>query len=89
MMYGFDFGIYLVYLTWPTIGRRESKMMRKMVNYSSCESPYRSVGKQGGDHSPSTADTLRILRVEIRSCTRTMTGWFRLKKYLQGLKKNR
>jgi len=43
-------------------------MMRKIVYYSSHESPYRSVGKQGDEHSLGVADTLRSLRVEIRSC---------------------
>jgi len=39
-----------------------------MVDYSSCDSPYKSVGKQGGENSPSIEDTLRSLRENIRSC---------------------
>lgn len=43
-------------------------MMRKMVDYSSHESPYISVEKQGEEYSPGVADTLRSLRAKIRSC---------------------
>ena len=49
-------------------GRREFKMMRKMVDYSSHDSPYRSVGKQREEYSLGIAYTLRCLREEIRSC---------------------
>ena len=47
--------------------RRESKMTRKMLDYSSRDSPYKSVGKQGDECSPNIADTLRSLRENIRS----------------------
>jgi len=43
-------------------------MMRKMVDYTSYDSPYILVGKQGGDNSPAIEDTLRNLRADIRSC---------------------
>jgi len=39
-----------------------------MVDYNSCDSPYKSVGKQGEEYYPSVVDTLRSLRAEIRSC---------------------
>lgn len=39
-----------------------------MVDYKSHDSPYMSVEKQGDEYSPHIADTLRILKVEIRSC---------------------
>jgi len=43
-------------------------MTRKMVNYSSHDSPYKLVGKQGDGYSPDITDTLRSLREKIRSC---------------------
>ena len=43
-------------------------MPSKMVYYSSHDSPYKSIGKQGNVRSPSVEDTLRSLRAEIRSC---------------------
>lgn len=46
----------------------KAKMTRKMADYSSRDTPYRSVGQQGGDNSLGIAGTLRSLRVEIRSC---------------------
>ena len=39
-----------------------------MVDYSSHDSPYRSVEQQGDEYSPDIADTLRSLKVEIKSC---------------------
>lgn len=39
-----------------------------MVDYSSRDSPYRSVGQQGDEHSLGIVDTLRGLKEEIRSC---------------------
>ena len=38
-----------------------------MVNYNSWESPYRLDKQHGDGHSPDIADTLRSLKVEIRS----------------------
>jgi len=43
-------------------------MMRKMVDCSSHDSPYRSIGKQGEEYSPGIAGTLRSLREKIKSC---------------------
>ena len=43
-------------------------MTRKMVDYSSRDSPYRSNEKNGDEYSPHIADTLRSLMAEIRSC---------------------
>lgn len=43
-------------------------MTSEMVDYSSCDSPYRSTRKKGGKHSPSISYTLRSLRAEIKSC---------------------
>lgn len=55
-----------------------SKLKRKVVDYSSHDSQYkldvksveweRSVDQREEEYSPNLADTLRSLRVEIRSC---------------------
>ena len=50
------------------IGSKRSKMTSIMVDYSSCDSPYRSVEQQGDEYSPDIVDTLRILKAEIKSC---------------------
>lgn len=47
---------------------RRSKMTRRMVDYSSRDSPYRSNKKHGDEYSPDMADTLRRLEAEIKSC---------------------
>jgi len=39
-----------------------------MVDCSSRDSPYRSYEKHGDEYSPHIKDTLRSLKVEIRSC---------------------
>jgi len=59
-------------------GNRISEMKRKLVDYSSHDSPYRPyvksmewerlVEKQGEDYSLDQAYKLRSLRVEIRIC---------------------
>lgn len=38
------------------------------MDYSSCDSPYKSVGQQGDEYSPDILNTLRSLREEIKSC---------------------
>jgi len=43
-------------------------MKNKMVDYSSCDHPYKSVRKQGEAYSPGIVDKLRRMRKEIRSC---------------------
>lgn len=43
-------------------------MTRKMVYYSSQDSPYGSNEKHGVGNSSDLVDTLRILKAEIRSC---------------------
>lgn len=48
-------------------GRRRSKMMSGMVEYSSCGYPYISVEKHGEEYSLYIADTLISLKAEIRS----------------------
>ena len=48
--------------------KRESKMTRKMVDYSSRDSPYILVGHQGDEYSPDIVDTLRCLKEKIKSC---------------------
>ena len=37
-----------------------------MVDYSSRQTSYKSVGEKGKEYSPGIADTLRILKEEIR-----------------------
>ncbi len=43
-------------------------MMRRMVDYSSCDSPYRSIKHQGDEYSSNIDDALRSLKARIRSC---------------------
>ena len=43
-------------------------MTSKMVDYSSCVSPYRSDKQHGDEYSPDIANTLISLKKEIRSC---------------------
>lgn len=43
-------------------------MTKKMVDYTSHDSPYRSYKQHGDEWSPGIADTLRSLKQEIRSC---------------------
>lgn len=43
-------------------------MTTKMIDYSSHDSPYRSVGPQVEEYYRGIVDTLRILRAEIISC---------------------
>lgn len=43
-------------------------MIRKMVDYSSRDSPYKFVRQQGEEYSTDIEDTLRSLRAEIISC---------------------
>jgi len=43
-------------------------MTRKMVDYSSWDSLYRSNEKHKEEYSPDIADILRILKAEIKSC---------------------
>jgi len=43
-------------------------MTRKMADYSSRDSPYRSNEWARDGYSPNIGDTLRILKVEIRIC---------------------
>lgn len=43
-------------------------MTKKMVDYNSCDSPYKSYEKHGGGYPPDIGDTLRSLKVEIRCC---------------------
>ena len=43
-------------------------MNRKMVDYSSRDSPYRSYEQHGDEYYPDMEDTLRSLKVEIKSC---------------------
>ena len=43
-------------------------MTRKMVDYSSRDTPYKSDGKHSDGYSLDIADTLRSLKVMIRSC---------------------
>lgn len=43
-------------------------MNRNMVDLGSRDSPYRSDAKHGDEYSPDRVDTLRNLKVEIRSC---------------------
>ena len=50
------------------VGDRRSEMTSTMVDYSSCDSPYRSVEWQGDEYSPNLADTMRSLKVDIKSC---------------------
>lgn len=42
-------------------------MTGKVVDYSSCDSRYRSYEQHRDEYSPHIADTLRSLKVEIRS----------------------
>lgn len=42
-------------------------MARKMVDYNSRDSPYKSVEKQGDEYSPDIANTLRSLNAQVRS----------------------
>jgi len=44
----------------------KSKMIRKKVDYSPHDPPYKSVGKQGEGYSPDIENTIRSLRVEIK-----------------------
>jgi len=55
------------------LAKRISKMTSKMVEYSSRDSPYGSDEQCGVGHSSDLADTLRSLKVEIRSCKAEMT----------------
>lgn len=43
-------------------------MMRKMVDYNSRDSPYRLIEYQGHEYSLDITNTLRSLKVDIRSC---------------------
>lgn len=58
---------YLVYLTWHVRRRKKIKDYEKNSGLHSCDSPYKSIEKQGDEYSPDIADTLRSLKVEIRS----------------------
>ena len=46
------------------VGRRESRMTTKMVDYSSRDFPYKSTGQKGEEYSPGIADTLGSLSAE-------------------------
>jgi len=48
--------------------RETTKMTTKMIDYSYPESPYGSDEWRGVGNSSDLADTLRILKAEIRSC---------------------
>lgn len=48
-------------------GIRELKMTSKMVDYNSRDTSYRLIGKEGEEYSLGIVDTLRRLRVDIRS----------------------
>ncbi len=52
-------GYVYVWFTWHDIlvGSRRSNMTRKMVDYSSLDSPYRSDKKHGDWYSLDTTDT--------------------------------
>ena len=39
-----------------------------MVDYSSYDSPYKTIRKQGGEYLPGIADTMMSWKAEIRSC---------------------
>jgi len=67
MRYGFDFGIYLVYLTCPTCTKKRIKDDAQNCRLQSHDSPYRSIGHQGDDYSPVIPYKLRTLREEIKS----------------------
>ena len=43
-------------------------MTRKVVEYSSCDSPYKLDEQHVDQYSPHIEDTLRILKAETRSC---------------------
>lgn len=43
-------------------------MTRRMVDYSSCDSPYILDEKHGDGYSPSIEDTVRSLKLKIKSC---------------------
>jgi len=59
-------------------GNKRSEMKTRMIDYNSHESSYRpyvnsmegerSIGHLGEEYSPDIVDTLRSLRVDIRSC---------------------
>jgi len=46
---------------------RRSKMTRRMVDYISCDSVYKSNDQERDEYSLDIVDNLRILKVEIKS----------------------
>lgn len=64
-------------------------MMRKILDYSSHDSPYILVMKQEDEYSPCIANTLRSLREKTRSCKEKNDRLVEVRKELQGLRKSR
>ena len=61
--------MFIFWFSWHGIlVGRISKMTRKIVDYNSQYSPYRSDEQHGDGYSHDIAYTLKSLKAEIRSC---------------------